>query len=207
VSSLENSYNRRMEIIRIDSKDNDSAVETTIRALKKGKVLACPTDTVYGLIADATNEEAVKRVFAIKGRSDQKPLSVFVRNIAMARKLAYITKAQESLLRKEWPGRFTAVLESRKVLSEVFEKEGKIGLRMPDYEFLDVILKKINRPLIGTSANVSGESSCLSAKEVIAQFEKRKYRPDIVLNAGKLLKARPSRVIDITGDGYKVIRK
>jgi len=88
-------------------------IESAIKAIKKGKVLIFPTDTVYGLICDAKNKKAVEKIFKIKNRPKNKPLPVFVKNIEMAKKLAKISGKQEKFLKKVWPGRVTAVLTLR----------------------------------------------------------------------------------------------
>ena len=199
-------YNDEMKIVQVDDENLDFVVGEAVRALKKGKVLVCPTDTVYGLVADATNEEAVQRVFKIKGREKGKPLPVFVKDRKMAKQFAHINISQTKFLKNNWPGKVTAVLESTHVLPKELELHGKIALRIPDYELLNLLLKKVTRPLTGTSANVSGAPSCSSAQEVIAQFKREKYKPDLLIDAGRLPKSKPSKVIDITGNRRKIIR-
>ena len=177
-----------------------------VQALRDGKVVVAPTDTVYGLLADATNEEAVGRVFDMKGREKGKALPVFVRDIEMAKELAYISAEQERFLNKNWPGKVTAVLESKHVLSKALEMGGKIALRIPEYDLVKDILEKLGHPVTGTSANVSGQPSCSSAEEMIEQFKERELQPDLVLDAGKLPDSDPSTVIDITTETKKVLR-
>jgi len=188
----------------------DSRLKATlyrlVRTLREGNVLVCPTDTVYGLLADATNEKAVQRIFQIKKRHKGKPLPVFVKDLQMAKRLAKIHKEQEDFLKKAWPGKVTAVLKARHKLPKELEKNGKIALRIPNYDLVNLILKRLNRPLTGTSANISGQPSCSSAAEVIAQFKKRKYQPDVIIDAGKLPESNPSAVIDITTAPYRTIR-
>ena len=175
--------------------------------LKAGKVVACPTDTVYGLLADATNRDVVARIFQIKGREKGKPLSVFVKDIAAAKELAEISPEQELYLRDVWPGNVTVLLESRHKLPEFFQKEGKVGIRIPRHPLLNEILENFGNPLTGTSANVSGQPPCLDSKEVLAQFQEREFQPDVLLDAGKLPEARPSTVIDITKTPPEILRK
>ncbi|HEX9722381.1 MAG TPA: L-threonylcarbamoyladenylate synthase [Candidatus Paceibacterota bacterium] len=176
-------------------------------AIQKGKVVVCPTDTVYGLTADATSKKAVQRVFQIKGREKGKPLPVFVKDIAMAKRLAKISKGQEAFLQKVWPGKVTAVLESKGRLPKVLEREGKVALRIPKNELVRDLLQKLNRPLTGTSANVSSQPSCSSAQEVMAQFAQRKHKPDLVIDGGRLRKSKPSQIVDITGKKMRILRR
>lgn len=177
-----------------------------VQALQNGQVVVAPTDTVYGLLADAQNEEAVKRVFEIKGREQGKALPVFVRDMKMAKELAYISSGQEKFLKKNWPGKVTVVLKSKHMLPETLELDGKIALRIPDYELVNDILRELDRPLTGTSANISGQPPCLSAQEVMRQFEKREHQPALVLDAGELVASNPSTVIDITEEAQNIIR-
>lgn|SRR3989344_3765177 len=196
-----------MKIVHI-AKDTIEEVMREIQVLlKAGKVVACPTDTVYGLLADATNRDAVARIFQIKGREKGKPLSVFVKDIAAAKELAEISPEQELYLRDVWPGNVTVLLESRHKLPEFFQKEGKVGIRIPRHPLLNEILENFGNPLTGTSANVSGQPPCLDSKEVLAQFQEREFQPDVLLDAGKLPEARPSTVIDITKTPPEILRK
>jgi L-threonylcarbamoyladenylate synthase len=139
------------------------ALEVDIRGkiakeLKRGKVIVCPTDTVYGLIADATNKKAVGKVFKIKKRPINKPISIFVKDIKMAKKLAKINRNQENFLKSVWPGKVTVILKpKRKFPKGVGRPEKEIGLRIPDYKIINQLLSIIDRPLTGTSANISGK--------------------------------------------------
>jgi len=182
------------------------SIAIAVQELNKGKVVVCPTDTVYGLVADAQNEEAVSRVFQIKGREKDKALPVFVKDIEMAKELAHVSPEQENFLKEHWPGKVTVVLQSKHVLPKGLELDGNIALRIPDYELINDILRELNHPITGTSANVSGEPSCVSAQEVIAQFQEREYQPDLVLDKGELPDSNPSTVVDITGETTSVIR-
>ena len=87
-----------------------------VQELKRGKMVVSPTDTVYGLLVDATNRRAVKKVFQVKGREKGKPLPVFVKDIAMAKRFACVSKEQEKFLKTAWPGKVTVVLKSRERL-------------------------------------------------------------------------------------------
>jgi L-threonylcarbamoyladenylate synthase len=196
-----------MNIIRIEDDKTDSAVHIAVEVLQEGGVVACPTDTVYGLLADATNEKAVEKVFAIKGREKGKPLPVFVADINMAKRLAHILKEQEEFLKKSWPGKVTAIMRSKHVLPRALEGDEKIALRVPNYKLVNMIVEKFGQPITGTSANVSGQPSCFSAQEIVAQFQERELQPDLVLDAGELPASHPSQIVDITGEEKKVIRK
>lgn len=199
-----------MEILKIDSRNTIKKVASLIL---RGEVLVCPTDTVYGLLADASNQEAVEKLFKIKRRKKAKPIPVFVRDIKMAKRLAEISPKQEKFLRKVWPGKVTVVLRRSKdcKLPEIlFGKEKKtktIGLRIPDYPLISQLLEKVKRPLTGTSANISGLPPSTKIKDIIKQFQDKKFQPALILNTGNLKPAKPSKVVDLTGKKPKVLRK
>lgn len=192
---------------KLQSISVETMVKKICNSIKKGKVIACPTDTVYGLLADATNAKAVRRIFLIKGREKKKPLPIFVGSIAMAKKLAQISRTQEHLLKKSWPGKTTFVLKSRGVLPKETGTQKTIGLRIPKHRFILAVLSQLKTPLTATSANVSGMPSCRNKKEVMSQFQKRKHQPDIVVDGGRASSSKPSRVIDLTQKKPKILRR
>lgn len=165
--------------------------------IKKGEIVIFPTDTVYGILADATNKKAVNSIFKIKKRPKEKPLPLFVSGIEMAKNLAFINKSQEEFLKKVWPGKVTAVLKAR-------NKNRTIGLRQPDYKKIIDILKIIKVPLAQTSANISGNPPSVKISEVIKQFEGERI---LAVDAGNIKKNKPSSVIDLTGEKIKILRK
>lgn len=179
-----------MEIIKLDFKK-------AVKAIKEGKILVCPTDTVYGLICDAANKLAVERLYKIKKRPRWKPLPIFVADIKMAKELAHIDKKQEEFLKKVWPGAVTAVLRSK--------NKGTIGLRVSRHKFVLGLVKRAG-PLAESSANISGRPASTKIKEVLGQFKGMKHQPDLVIDAGNLPKAKPSKVIDLTICPPKILR-
>ncbi len=180
-----------MEVVKPDLKK-------AITAIKNGSILICPTDTVYGLVCDADNKKAIARIYLIKKRPKNKPLPIFIRSVAMAKKMARINKIQEKFLKKVWPGKTTIVLNAK--------KSGTIGLRIPDDKFVLNLVKHAG-PLAETSANISGNPATTKIKEVLKYFKGRKYEPDLVLDAGDLKSAKPSQVIDLTGSDPVTLRR
>lgn len=179
-------------------------LKVILKALEDGKVLVFPTDTVYGLVCDAGNEESVKRVFEIKEREKTKPLLVFVKDIGMAKKYAFINKNQEKFLKKNWPGITTVILKSKKGLSKMVYQNNTIGLRVPKCKLLNLVLERFGKPLAQTSANISGKSAIVRIKDIFDQFEKQDVQPDVIVNAGDLPVNKPSRIINLINN--KVIR-
>lgn len=191
-------------------------INQAVQELKKGKVVVCPTDTVYGLIADATDKKAVEKIFKIKKRPKSKPIPVFVKDLETAKKIAEIDHSQEKFLKKAWPGKITVVLKLKiknyfKIKNLKFKIYGinrnTIALRIPKNKLVLRLLKKINRPLVGTSANVSDQPPSGNLKAVLRQFEGQKLQPDLIIDAGNLKKSKPSKVVDLTGKKLKILRK
>ena len=196
-----------MQVWKLFLENIAEVAQRAAKALQKGKIVVCPTDTVYGFIADATTKKTIEKIFQIKGREKGQPLPIFVKDIAMAKKLAKVRPLQEKFLRKVWPGKVTVVLKSKGILPKETGTQESIGLRIPKHKLVQAILQKVKTPLTGTSANLSGEPPLSDSKEIIEQFSKRKYQPDILIDAGKLPFSRPSKVIDMTGVKPIIIRK
>ena len=178
-------------------KPNLSAIAKAVAFLKKGGVIICPTDTVYGFLADASNKKAVDKIYKIKKRPKSKPLPIFVSNIKMAKELAEIDARQMRYLKKYWPGKYTFILPKR--------GGGTIALRIPKYSFLQKLLKKVNRPLAQTSVNISEQTPLNSLGKIMAIFGKNKL-VGLIINAGDINKIKPSRIVDLTTYNLTVIR-
>lgn len=195
-----------MRIIRTVPAKIKKIISELSGLLEEGKVLVIPTDTVYGLVCDASNEEAVDKIFQIKKRDKSKSLAVFVRNVKMAEKHAFINHNQKVFLGINWPGQITVVLKAKKGLSKLVYKNDTIGLRQPKYKLIEEILKSFKKPLAQTSANISGEGAPTRIKDVLEQFENTDIQPDIIVNVGDLPENKPSKVIEYIGNKINVLR-
>ena len=200
-------------------KQSLKVIDDLVLFLKKGAVIICPTDTVYGFLADATNKKAVDKIFKIKKRSKLKPLPVFVKNIKMAREVAYIDEPafvplksglrrgkQEKILKKYWPGKYTFILKRKSGVELYGVNKNTIAIRIPKYKFLNDLLKKINKPLVQTSVNISGEPFLIKIGDIKAKFGQLKFKI-IIIDAGNLKKSKPSKIIDLTSKNKKILRK
>jgi len=192
-----------MKILKV----NSDTIKTTIDYIKKGKVIVCPTDTIYGLVCDATNKKAVKKIFKIKKRPRKKPVPIFVKNLKWAKNIAKIDKKQERFLKSAWPGKATVVLKRKGNLKIYGVEENKIALRVPKYKFINDLFKTITCPLAETSVNISNEPPILKFEEIIKHFKGKTIKPDLIINAGNLKHSKPSTVVDLTGKKPKILRK
>ena len=182
-----------MEVIKLNKKSVLQAVDF----LNSGGVVIFPTDTVYGFLALAENKKAVNKIYKIKNRPKSKPLPVFVKDLKMAKELAEINDKQIKILRNKWPGKYTFVLNKK-------DGKGTIALRIPKYKPLNDLLKKINKPLSQTSVNISGQDTLIKIADIEAQFAKQKI---LLIDGGNLKKSKPSKIIDLTENKLKFLRK
>jgi len=185
-------------------KPQNKSINDIVDFLNKGGIIICPTDTVYGFLADAGNKKAVEKIFKIKKRLRSKPLPVFISDIRTAKELAEINKDQEKLLKKYWPGKYTLILKRKKGLKLYDGAKDTIALRIPKHNFLNNLLKKINKPLVQTSVNISGQDTLLKISDIINQFNKSDI---LILDAGNLKKIKPSKILDLTENKIKVLRR
>lgn len=157
-----------MEIISLES---DEVFEKVVSAVTDGAVVAFPTDTVYGFIADATQQEAIEAIFRIKKRDTKKALGTFMASIPMVEEYAEVPAEYYEGLSQLWPGSLTVVLPSKNVLPKILHgATGHIGVRIPNQILLLEIIRYIGRPLVQTSLNISGEPVLWSAAEITQQF-------------------------------------
>lgn len=196
-----------MKKIEIDFKKIEkSDIGLIVKALEQGKVIAYPTDTIYGLGCVASKRKAIKKILQIKKRKPGKSLLMLVSSLSMAKKYCRINKKQEAILKKYWPGPFTFILEGKNVLPlEVRGEKESLALRLPKNGFLIKIIRRAGEPLVSTSLNISGKESLDNLSGIENYFEKDK--PDLVIDAGEI-KGRPSQIIDLRdAEDVKTIRK
>lgn len=169
-----------------------------------GGTIAFPTDTVYGLAADAFNNNAIKKIYAIKERSMLKALPVLIANMTQLESLVVNIDEKAKLLAKAfWPGPLTLILPKTPGLPELLSPYPTIGVRMPDYQFTLKLLETTG-PLATTSANISGESNPITAQNVLEQIG---GRIDLLLDGGETPGAEPSTVVDTTRSTIQILRE
>lgn len=194
-----------MRIVQLETSDHGvGAVLEAVSVLKNGGVIVVPTDTVYGLAADALNEQAVERVFAIKMRNIDQPLPVLVSDFSMMDKVAVVAPSTKKQI--EACGSVTAVLPARGWMPlNVRGGQLTIGVRIPTHPFLLQLLRGFGGPLTGTSANTSGRGPYYHIHDIIEEFEGGE-EPDLVIDAGDLPHNSVSAVIDFTKTPLLLLR-
>ena len=174
-------------------------------AIKKGQVVACPTETAYGLLADSTNAQAVSRVFAIKGRGVSKVSALVVASQSMAEKYGVFSKREKKIAKKYWPGPLTIIVKARGRLVKGVVKNKTVGMRVPGNVWLRKLIQKVGRPLTATSANIAGGKNSYSATQVKRDLDKRQLQ--YLVDGGRLKKNLPSTIIAIKKNMIHVLRQ
>jgi len=176
-----------------------------VSILRKGGVIAYPTDTVYGLGADAFNSTAVQRIYEIKDRSESNPFPLLIADVKQLNALAEpIPELARFLANQFWPGGVTLVLSKIDSLPAHIASGPTIAVRVPNHPTCLTLLQHLAGPLIGTSANVSGQSAALTADEVRQQLGDR---IDLIIDGGRCPGGKESTVVDITREPPVVLRQ
>ncbi len=197
---------RKLGRRRIDPEMPDvDLIEEAVDCLLEGGIVAFPTETVYGIAADATNPRAVERLFALKGRAPGKAITLLVDNPRLLAGIARnLTVDVRRLMEAFWPGPLTIVFEKRAGNFGHVSPGETIGVRLPDHSVPLALMQALARPLACTSANLADQPEALDAGQIEDYFGDRL---NLVLDAGRLEPAPPSTVIDITVDPYRILRQ
>jgi L-threonylcarbamoyladenylate synthase len=181
-------------------------IENGIAILKQGGLVAYPTDTVYGLGAYAYLSGAVKRIYDVKERPRDMPLPLLLADENMIADIAAELSPLAWLLIKEFlPGALTLVVSKSIAVPRIVGSEGPtIAVRIPAHPVPVALIRGMGAPIIGTSANLSGKPSPLTAEEVNNQLGDR---VDLVIDGGKCPGGKESTVVDVTGDKPVILRE
>lgn len=175
------------------SADEEGVVRRALSVLRAGGTLVYPTDTLYALGCDATSVSAVRRVFEIKRRPLEKPLPIAVASIEMMRRYCELDERAEKLARALLPGALTLLLRKKNLPDILTSGSPKVAVRIPANELALRITAALGRPVVATSANLSGRPPPISAQEAIVQLS----GVELVIDAGILAEERiPSTIYD-----------
>ena len=193
-----------METLKLSVCEKES-INKAAQILKDGGIVAIPTETVYGLAANACDKEAIKKVFEAKGRPQDNPLIVHIDSIDMMEKVAKnIPEKAYICAEKFWPGPLTMVLESSGYVSErVSAGLNTVAVRMPADETARKIIAAAKLPLAAPSANVSGSPSPVSCEHVLNDLD---GKIDAVIMGERCRVGVESTVISVTGDNARLLR-
>lgn len=180
-----------------------------LNVLSNGGLVIFPTETSYGIGADATNEEAVKKLIIYKNRPEGKAISIAVSDIEMAEKYVELNNTAKNIYKSFLPGPVTVISKSKGKVSSLIEAENKtLGVRIPNYSLILKLINEFGKPITATSANLSGGKTPYKIEDILLNIgQNKKDLIDLIIDAGDLPKNPPSVVIDTTGEELVEIRK
>jgi L-threonylcarbamoyladenylate synthase len=180
------------------------AIRQAAEKLKAGGTVVFPTDTVYGLGADAFSKSAIQKLFEIKERQPNQAIAVLIGDPAQLDLLTEnIPPKAVGLVRQYWPGALTVIVPRKAKVPEILSPTPTLGVRMPDHPAALALLRTTG-PLAVTSANLSGGDNTTTAEQVLAQLD---GRFDLLLDGGATPGGVPSTVVDMTGAHPKILRQ
>jgi len=183
----------------------EASVKEAAKVLLKGGLVAYPTESFYGLAAEAGNESALKRLFEAKKRPQCRPILVLTPSVeAVSQYVERIPPVAGRLIEAFWPGGLTLVFKARPSVSTLLTAgTGKIGIRLSSHPLATALAKAVGSPISGTSANISGRPGCRNAEEVLKAFGRD---VPLILDGGEAVGATGSTVLDVTVDPPQILR-
>ena len=197
----------RAPVIKVDTpEDLQAGLEKAKKVLLAGGIIAFPTESFYGLAVNIADEYAIKRLFSVKGRSSDQPILLLIHSIeTLGQYVKDIPQIAQQLIQKFWPGGLTLVFQAKENISPLLTAgTGKIGIRLSNHPIATALAKVINRPITGTSANISGQPSCTHAEDVVNMLGDK---IDLLLDGGLTAGGKGSTIFDITVDPPTILRK
>ena len=190
--------------IQINNPDPE-IIDGTVDMLKDGKIIVYPTDTIYGIGCDILNKRAVQTIQKIKNRKKQKPLSIICADLKDISRWAMVSNWQYKVLKKHLPGPFTFILKATREAPKVLQdpKRKTIGIRIPNNETCQNIVKELGNPIITTSVNESGNQNYANPDQIKKDWF---GKVDLILDAGKI-EEKPSTVISLIDDQIEILRQ
>lgn len=198
-----------MDYIRYNLKNTEEIIKKTITVLNRSGLVIFPSDTVYGLLVDATSESAVEKLIAFKNRPPGKPISVFLADFKMLEEETFSDDRQKHILNELLPGPFTIILNSKhKVIKKLESEKGTLGIRIPDYDLIRKLTAEFKKPITATSANISGKSPHYSIESLLKDLSQKKQElVDLIVDASQLPRNKPSTIVDLSSHEIKLLRK
>lgn len=195
-----------MKTLKLKLRPGDAGLSDAAALLRAGGLVAVPTETVYGLAANGLDEDAVRRIYEVKGRPETKPISLLVSGLEMAAEFCLeLPEAAHELARRFWPGPLTMVLGATEAVSSTVRAGGStVGLRCPDHEVTLALIRECGLPLAAPSANISGQASPKCAQEVEQSFD---GRVDCIIDGGDCRLGIESTIVDLTVTPPRILRE
>ena len=185
---------------------NENELDNCIEVLRNEGIVIFPTETVYGIGANAYCEKSVKKIYEIKERPEEKPLSILVSNIDEITKYAIINNSiEEKIIKNFMPGPITIILEKKSgVFDYIASGKNTIGIRIPDNKIILKILENLKLPIVAPSANISGHPSGIELSEILPDFENK---VDICIDGGKSELSESSTIVQVVDNKINILRQ
>ncbi|VVB66281.1 Threonylcarbamoyl-AMP synthase [Candidatus Gugararchaeum adminiculabundum] len=183
-------------------KDFPFALAEAKKAILAGELIIYPTDTLYGIGGNALDAGVVAKIQELKGRGEQKPISIIVSSLQMLEEYVELTPAQKDKVVNFLPGPYTLVLKKKKGKLLPVSATDKVGVRVPENNFLRQLVKSLGFPITGTSANLSGQPAPFTVESIPKSIREGVA---IIIDGGKCMHAQPSTVVDLVDE--KILRK
>jgi len=198
-----------MKTISSKKTNQQELIKQAVTVLEKGGVIVYPTETCYGLGADATSPSAVDKIIKFKGFRKRRPISVAVADIKMAQQYATLNPTANNIFTNLLPGPITVVCRGKhKVDPRLEDRTGTLGLRMPDHSLVSKIVSSFGRPITATSANITSQKTPYSITDITDNTSKARLELiDLVIDAGQLPRRPPSAVVDACHDQPEILRQ
>ena len=193
--------------IKIDSeRDLQSAVAQAADVIKSGGMVAIPTESFYGLAVNPTDVQAIHRLFDVKKRRGDQPILILIPSLEhLDQYVIHVPEIGHRLINEFWPGGLTLIFEAKPHLPrELTAGTGKIGVRLSSHPIPTALAQAVGAPITGTSANISGQPACSSAKAVLQHLGDK---VDVILDGGETAGGKGSTVLDVTMDPPVVVRE
>jgi L-threonylcarbamoyladenylate synthase len=183
--------------------DDNKALQRALNTLRDGRLVAFPTDTVYGLGALAFDGAAVESIYVAKDRPVEKAIPILIWDITDLEKISDdIPDLARRLASRFWPGPVTVLIPKKPTLPESVSATSTVAVRVPDHTVARELLR-VAGPMAVTSANISGQVSPCTAQEVLAQLN---GRIDLIIDGGRTPGGVPSTLVDCSGEEIKILR-
>lgn len=197
-----------MILLDLSNTPQEEAIQAAVNALEAGQLVIYPTETTYGIGADASNPDAVQRLLAYKTHRDNKPFSILVTDQNMAAEYVELNAAAINLYRNFLPGPVTVVSVGRHRLApHVESSDGTLGVRISSHPIAQALVERLGRPITATSANASNKKRPYQVADILEHIsQKQQDLVGLVLDAGQLPPNPPSTVVDTTLDTLQTLR-
>ncbi|MBI5755033.1 threonylcarbamoyl-AMP synthase [Candidatus Peregrinibacteria bacterium] len=179
-----------------------------VSVLRKGGVIAHPTDTCYGFAVDIFNAKAIARLYRLKKMLVTKPVTIMAESFSEAQRYGEFSLVSKNLAKKYWPGALTLIVPRKKTLPAFLNPNSDtIGIRVPDCPVSLALMVAFGGPLCTTSANITTLPSPYGVSDMLGQFRQERVQPDLILDAGTIPFQPPSTIVKVMEGGVKVMRE